>query len=323
MVGKVTPNTMLSASRVPALLGHSKYETPNGVLASVLNALQDAPEHFETNEAMHWGNLLEVPLLLEASARLGLSHLVLDHPKPYFHPDAPIACSLDGQGDGNGLVVTDNPDAGVYVVGAESITLDGVGVLEAKVTSVYPEDYPALSRGPLQLQAQMDITGAKWGAVCVLYQGTELRIFLFAPHEETQRLIKNAARDFETKLIHWSETGEVDWYTPVDAKDAALVWPGDENLETVNLGQSGAYWANAIINAKQLIAELEDKIKDNEKELREMMGNATAAVAGEYTIKWPVRHYSAQPAKVTPAKVTPAKEAYSVRQSTLTIKESK
>ena len=58
MVGKVTPNTMLSASRVPALLGHSKYETPNGVLTSVINALQDAPEHFETNEAMHWGNLL-------------------------------------------------------------------------------------------------------------------------------------------------------------------------------------------------------------------------------------------------------------------------
>jgi len=318
MVGKVTPNTMLSASRVPALLGQSKYETPNGVLASVISALQDIDTSFETNESMHWGNLLEVPILLEASGRLGLSNLRLDHDKPYFHPDAPIACSLDGNGDGNGLVVTSNPDAGVYVVGQDSITLDGIGVLEAKLTANFPEEVPPVSRGPLQLQAQMDIVGAKWGAVCVLYQGTTLRIFLFAPHEDTQALIRSAARDFETKLTHWSETGEIDWYAPVDAKDAALKWPGDENLDLVNLGQPGANFAEAIVKAKKQIAELEAEIADNEKELREMMGNATKATAGQYKIEWPMRHYAAQPARVVAAK-----EAYSIRQSTLKIKEPK
>jgi len=318
MVGKVTPNTMLSASRVPALLGHSKYETPNGVLTSVINALQDAPEHFETNEAMHWGNLLEVPLLLEASARLGLSHLVLDHPKPYFHPDAPIACSLDGQGDGNGLVVTDNPDAGVYVVGAESITLDGVGVLEAKVTSVYPEDYPALSRGPLQLQAQMDITGAKWGAVCVLYQGTELRIFLFASHEETQALIRAKARKFETKLMHWTETGEVEWYDPATPEEYGTKWPGDPNLDSVDLGEWGATLAERIVKAKEQIKTLETRITEDETELKEMLGNATLAHAEEFRISWPIRKYQAQPEKVVPAK-----PAHSMRQSTVTIKGPK
>jgi len=318
MVGKVTPNTMLSASRIPALLGHSKYETPNGVLTSVINALQDAPEHFETNEAMHWGNLLEVPLLLEASARLGLSHLVLDHPKPYFHPDAPIACSLDGQGDGNGLVVTDNPDAGVYVVGAESITLDGVGVLEAKVTSVYPEDYPALSRGPLQLQAQMDIIGAKWGAVCVLYQGTELRIFLFAPHEETQALIRAKAREFETKLTHWTETGEVEWYDPANPEEFGTKWPGDPNLDSVDLGEWGATLAERIVKAKELIKTLETTITEDETELKELLGNATLAHAEEFRISWPIRKYQAQPEKVVPAK-----PAHSMRQSTVTIKGPK
>lgn len=318
MVGKVTPNTMLSASRVPALLGQSKYETPNGVLASVISALQDIDTSFETNESMHWGNLLEVPILLEASGRLGLSNLRLDHDKPYFHPDAPIACSLDGNADGNGLVVHHSPDLGIYVVGQDSITLDGVGVLEAKLTANFPEDVPPVSRGPLQLQAQMDITGAKWGAVCVLYQGTTLRIFLFAPHEDTQSLIRSAARDFETKLTHWSETGEIEWYDAVDTKDAALKWPGDENLETVNLGMAGANFAAAIQKAKKEIKDLETEIADNEKELRELMGNATKAVAGEYKISWPIRRYAAQPAKVVPAK-----EAYSVRQSTLTIKEPK
>jgi hypothetical protein len=284
----------------------------------VINALQDVEERFEENEAMHWGNLLEVPLLLEASARLGLSHLVLDHPKPYFHPDAPIACSLDGQGDGNGLVVTDNPDAGVYVVGAESITLDGVGVLEAKVTSVYPEDYPALSRGPLQLQAQMDITGAKWGAVCVLYQGTELRIFLFAPHEETQALIRKSAFDFESKITHWSETGEVEWYDPATPAEYGTKWPGDANLDSVDLGDWGATLAERIVKAKQEIKVLEKTIDDCETELKEMLGNATLAHAEEFRISWPIRNYQAQPEKIVPAK-----PAHSMRQSTITIKGPK
>jgi hypothetical protein len=267
---------------------------------------------------MHWGNLLEVPLLLEASARLGLSHLVLDHPKAYFHPDAPIACSLDGQGDGNGLVVTDNPDAGVYVVGAESITLDGVGVLEAKVTSVYPEDYPALSRGPLQLQAQMDITGAKWGAVCVLYQGTELRIFLFAPHEELQTKIRAKAREFETKLTHWTETGEVDWYDPATPAEYGTKWPGDANLDSVDLGEWGATLAERIVKAKEQIKVLEKTISDDEAELKEMLGNATKAHAEEFRISWPIRTYQAQPEKIVPAK-----PAHSIRQSTVTIKGPK
>ena len=318
MVGKVTPNTMLSASRVPALLGHSKYETPNQVLESVLNALQDVETPFKTNEAMHWGNMLEIPILLEASGRLGLSNVVLDHPKPYFHPDAPIACSLDGNGDGNGLVVKDNPDAGVYVVGAESITLDGVGVLEAKLTSSYPEDYPALNRGPLQLQAQMDITGANWGAVCVLYQGTELRIFLFAPHEETQALIRKKAFEFESKITHWSESGEVEWYDPATPEEYGTKWPGDPNLDSVDLGDWGATLAERIVKAKQEIKSLEASIEDCETELKEMLGNATKAHAEEFRISWPIRNYAAQPEKFVPAK-----PAHSMRQSTITIKVPK
>jgi predicted phage-related endonuclease len=318
MVGKVTPNTMLSASRVPALLGHSKYETPNGVLTSVINALQDVEEPFETNEAMDWGNALEVPILIEASARLALSNIVLDHPKPYFHPDAPIACSLDGNGDGNGLVVKNNPDAGIYVIGAESITLDGVGVLEAKLTSSYPEDCPAMSRGPLQLQAQMDIYGAQWGAVCVLYQGIELRIFLFAPHEETQALIRKAAFDFESKLTHWSETGEVEWYDPATPAEYGTKWPGDPNLDSVDLGEWGATLAERIVKAKQEIKVLEASIADNEAELKEMLGNATLAHAEEFRIFWPIRNYQAQPEKIVPAK-----PAHSMRQSTVTIKGPK
>jgi hypothetical protein len=47
-----------------------------------------------------------------------------------------------------------------------------------------------------------------------------------------------------------------------------------------------------------------------------MLKNRTSGIAGEYRISWPTRTYKAQLAKITPAK-----EAYTIRQSTLTIKE--
>jgi hypothetical protein len=48
------------------------------------------------------------------------------------------------------------------------------------------------------------------------------------------------------------------------------------------------------------------------------MKDHASAKVGNWTLKWPMRHY-----KATPEKITPAKEAYSIRQSTITIKESK
>ena len=35
MVGKLTPDNMLSASRIPALMGLSPYTTPNELLAEI------------------------------------------------------------------------------------------------------------------------------------------------------------------------------------------------------------------------------------------------------------------------------------------------
>jgi hypothetical protein len=49
-----------------------------------------------------------------------------------------------------------------------------------------------------------------------------------------------------------------------------------------------------------------------------LMGKATTGVIGNWKVSWPMRHYTAKPAKVTPAK-----EAYSIRQSNLSIKERK
>lgn len=314
MVGKVTPDDMLSASRLPAVLGLSKYRTANDELMASIASIKGEPREDIGNEAMSWGNLMEPLILEQAADRLDLEHPDMDHPRPYFHGTLPLACSLDGTAMGDGQVVRSDPDKGIYVVGQDEIVLEGLGVLEAKLTSLSAEDVPALYRGPLQLQAQMDIMGAAWGAVCVLYQGTELRIFLFAPHQSTLELIEKTVLEFQTKLDKYQETGEIDYYPPANSKDADKMFPVAVD-EVVLLDDTAAELARDILAAQALAKQAEADRQKAEAALKAIMGSTSKAMAGDYQISWPMRSYKAQPTKTVPAK-----EAYTVRQSTLSVR---
>lgn len=318
MVSKVTPDTMLSASRLPAVMGLSKYRSANDELQYSINAMQGGEREDIGNESMDWGNQLEPLILAEAAKRLEVVDLVTEHPEARFHEALPLCCSLDGTAVGTGQVIFNDPAKGIYVIGQDSIVLDGMGVLEAKLTAVKAEDIPPLFRGPVQLQAQMDIIKAKWGAVATLYQGTELRIFLFAPHEDTLDAIDRACTVFQKKLDFWKETGGIDYYPPQDSKDADRTWPkAEEELEPLPLGIGAAKWAERIMANKEQVSALQAEIDEAETQLKEMMKDSGMAIAGDYQIKWGMRSYKAQPEKVVPAKA-----AYVVRQSTLSIKKA-
>ena len=272
MVSKVTPDTMMSASRLPGLMGMSKYQTPNDELLYSINALKGEPRPDITNEAMAWGNVMEGTILAEAARRLECFDLVSEHPEPYFHEALPLCCSLDGTAMGTGQVITTDTARGIYVVGADSIVLDGMGVIEAKLTSNRPDDVPPLWRGPIQLQAQMDIVKAKWGCVATLYGGTELRLFLFAPHEDTLDAIDRVTTVFQKKLDFWKETGGIDYFPPQDSKDADTMFPkAFEELEPLPLGIAASKWAERILTNKEKIAELTEEISKAEAELKNMM----------------------------------------------------
>jgi predicted phage-related endonuclease len=317
MVGKVTPDTMLSASRLPAVMGYSKYRSPNDELSASIDALGNKEVPFVTNEAMEWGNTFETTILERAAVRLGVSNLITQHPEPYFHPLLKLACSLDATADGSGITVANDPDKGIMVMDGDVITLEGTGVLEAKLTSVAPEHSPALYRGVIQLQAQMDITGAKWGALCVLYRGTELRIFLFKPHPPTLRAIDAATLDFQRRLDIWKMDRHIEYYPPVNSADANRTW-GQADEQTVSLGGEFEKWTRDILEAKADIKQSEAIIDDCEKQIKAAMMTATKADVGRYEISWPMRNYQA-----TQDRIVKGKAAYSVRQSTLTVKEKK
>jgi predicted phage-related endonuclease len=317
MVGKVTPDTMLSASRLPAIMGHSKYRSPNDELRATIESINGIESPFHQNEAMNWGNTFEKTILVEAANRLNVSNLQTNHPEPFFHKLLPLACSLDATADGNGLSIGSDSEKGIMVMDGDSILLEGRGILEAKLTSVAPEHSPALYRGPIQLQAQMDITGAKWGALAVLYRGTELRIFLFKPHEGTLRAIADATLDFQRRLDIWKADRHIDYYPPVNSSDADRTWNSTDESE-VGLGGEYETWVRDILEAKQDIKQCESIIDDREKKIKAAMQTASKATIGSYQVSWPMRNYQA-----TQDRVVKGKAAYSVRQSSLTVKEIK
>jgi len=317
MSGKLTPDYMMSASRLPALLGLSRYQTPNDELQYSINASKGLPREDKQNEAMSWGDRIERLILLETAKRLELLELSTEFDSAFFHKTLPLACSLDGWAHGRGQKIRTDMEAGIIVVGQDEIMLDGYGVLEAKLTAVSPEEMPALYRGPVQLQAQMDIMQARWGAVAVLYQGTVLRIFLFEPHKQTLETIKTAVLEFQNKIEKYKATGEIDYYPPANSKDADRMYPAADEAAVVNLPGRAEQLADQILAANAAIKEAEGKRSEAETELKAMLGQASKGTVGRFEIRWPMRSYKAQPEKVVPAK-----DAYSIRQSTLSIKEA-
>jgi predicted phage-related endonuclease len=314
MVGKVTPNDMMSASRLPALLGHSKWSTANDELMSTIDAINGKEPESISKEAFDWGNLLEGPILQETAKRLNLTGLELEH-GAHFALDIPLACSLDGLADGGGQIIQSDPDKGIFVVGQDSIKLDGIGVLEAKLTSFDAEDLPPLWRGPIQLQAQMMIMGAAWGAVCTLYKGLTMRIFIFAPHVVTQNAIAAAAVDFDKRLTLYKETGEIDSYPVESNADANLLYAqGDDT--TISLPAISEESIRAILDAKATIKELEEVVEVETLELKKLLETAERGKTSNYEVIWPMRKY-----KATEERITPAAPARTIRLQTLTIKE--
>ena len=315
MAGKLTDDKSMSASRLPGLLGFSKYSTPNEELQFSINALDLKPRPDIGNQAMAWGNYLE-PIILEKSAeRLGITKFDTNIRKAFTHDLIPLSCSLDGTGEGEGQTITHDPSKGIYVVGAESIVLNGTGVLEAKLTKTNPEDTPHLARGPIQLQGQMLVTGFRWGAVCVLYGGIELRVFLFDTHYETQQKIVGSVLEFDNKLVKYTKTKEIDWYPPESSKEVDRFYP-DAKKEEIELDGNALSLAQLIIQNKTYIRKAESEIDSAETQIKMKLGNAERGKAGSYHISWPMRTY-----KASPEKITAAKEAYSIRQSSLSIKE--
>ena len=319
MVGKLTRNDMLSASIIPVVLNASPWRTQNSLLFEMIQRdAGEAVEDFDAGEAAWWGNHLEHTIGNESARRLNLTDVQLEFDAAFQHPDLPLAASIDGLGVGDGIVESD-PARGIYVINAKQINITGPGLLEIKNTSATPESEPARFRGPLQGQAQlMCHPTAKWLAVCVLYQGTELRIFLYHHDGIVQQQIRAAVLDFERRreqheFYPWSNLNDaVLCHSTTDGKLPTLqIDPDDVEVQIA---------LEHLVHARREIKGHQEDVDNAMITLMQFMGDHETAVGivgnERIMLKWPMRKFKAKPERIVPAK-----EAVTLRQKTLTIKE--
>lgn len=318
MVGKITNDILPSGSRIPSIMGVSPFRSPNDELAASIDAMEGKPRPPFNVEAADWGNTLEPVIISEAAKRLGIEiqELQVDYALSYLEDDEIILqCSLDSIWKGDGRIVTTDPDMGIYVIGTDSVTLNGLGCCESKLTSAMPEDEPPLYRGPLQLQAQLLCAGHTWGVIATLYRGTELRLFFYQASGNMQTRIIDVCKEFTRRVNSKS------WYPAISPADAVKAYPGvDESKPAIELSGDAANYARRLIEAKAQAKILDEEIDQLQAKIMDAMTEAEegyikspdGSIAAR--IKWAMRSYKAQPEKVTPAK-----EARIERSKTLQI----
>ena len=312
MVGKMTDNTKLSGSQIAAVMGHSKYQTPNEILAQCADAIAGKEPPSLAGEQLDWGNTLEPVILDEAAKRLNV-RIKGQINYAIKHKTLPLECSLDTEAMGKGQILTSDPTKGIIVCTASGkITLEGRGNLESKLTSFAAEDVLPLSRGPLQLHAQMMCTKARWGGVCVLYRGVCLRIFLFEPHEPTIKAITEAVKDFDRRL----HSNPIQWYGVSTPADACLIYPTvHDSEEPVDLDDELNVLLKGYLQTKDDIKKLQEIVDQTSAIVQSKMGNFSKGKTSSYFVSWPVKNYKEQPEKVVPLR--PARQ---IRQKTITVR---
>lgn len=317
MVGKLTPDNMLSASRIAQLLGMSPYATQNELLAEMIAKDEGThTDNWEGNELTRWGDIHEPAIIKEVARRLHLRDVSDDFNEPFFHDTLPLACSLDGRGVGT-QTVHEDPANGVFIKTGNAVLIaDKQVLIECKTTQQAPEDTPPPHRGVLQLQAQMMCTGAEFGALAVLYRGSTLRIWIYQANTASQAGITKAVQEFEKRRA------SKEWYPVLTSDDGNVAFPRvDDKADPVEVRDNHDV-QNAIevlMEAKRLKKECDQTIDESQAIIKEFMGNheeAHTVVDGQHVIvKWGMRNMKAQPEKKTPAK-----PAQVVRANTLTVK---
>jgi len=315
MVGKITSDAKLTGHTAPVLTEESPYMSRNDLLAKILNAQGRGnyqTDSFSGNEASEMGNDLEGFIIKKAVGRLGFDNYNDEITKVYGFEDL-FEVSLDG------IIFNDSKtihasDSIKLMNGQESMTLQGNGTIESKLTSAPYTDVPPPYRGPRQLDMQMMCYGAKWGVIATLYQGTRLVLYVYEADQDRFDELIDAGRDFYRRL------DGPDWYPAVDGVDAAKVHSqADDSLPPMDL-EPIADLAMTYYDARRAAKAAEALAKSIEPKLMDALGNHESGILNDelgnplFELKWPTRSFKAQPEKVSPAK--PARVE---RQKSLTI----
>lgn len=316
MVGKLSDDRKMSGSRIPILYlwkygdGHP-YSTPNEELRRSIDAKTQPVSSSDIGEPGIVGNLLEPALAQSAAEELGI-------PGPDLTPPVirteTYEVSCDAISEVMAPVDVEASDL-IQILDLEtgeslsSVRLIGNVPIEVKCTGDFPPEVPPLYRGPIQLQMQMMATGAQFGVLISLHRSIERRITIYLASPTIQQRISDLCDEFIER------TANEDYYPPITVSDAVHAPASEEKTER-DIGDMDETINKLILLQVQRLA-MDDEIEKLQTEIMSAIGDAHIGITPSYRVEWPVRHYKAQPEKVTPAK-----EARTIRLKSLKIKET-
>ena len=308
-IGKITRDDFCTHSLVPYLFDAGHFKSKQEVLNDCIRARHGESIRTPQTLRQRTGDVLEKPLIQECMKRLGIDKYEDRVTEKVVHPLLPLEGSLDGIAYPSQLTVKEDANNGIWTLDSSEVYLDGDTPIEVKCTSIYPDDIPPDWLGVLQLKAAMSTTQANAGILIILYQSTDLRIYVIPKDYEFEKELADKVIDFNRRI------DQEDYYTPQVTNDAHIKYP-NANDETKILSEETSELLKQHEQTKEMIASLKEVNEKIQAHIMDEMGNASIGRTGDWIVQWKMRKYKAQPEKIVPPK-----DAYEIRSKTLTIKK--
>ena len=308
MVGKLTW-FRATASVSCALFDRGRFFSKHDILDRAIHEKNGTliDNYVQTNRQAT-GDLLEPVLIQEAARRLGIVELEAEVDYKIEHPTLPLEASLDGRCKAVNVKVSHNPDQGIYLVGHEDLILNGDIPIECKCSSDFPTvGEPPKYLGVDQLHTSMDILNADYGILIVLYQSTDLRIYIYKKDEAFAGELAEVVLDFNQRV------DDENYYPPEKPEHAANIFDlgNDENEKILGSDMVD------IIDTIQALKEAQKIAKEKEAELMTdlmmSMGNHSKARAANYICEWKTLPAKLEQIKQVTYKAAPERRAGYVR----------
>ncbi len=310
-IGKITRDDFCTHSLVPYLFDAGHFKTKQEVLNDCIRARHGESIRTPQTLRQRTGDVLEKPLIQECMKRLGIDKYDDKVTEKVVHPILPLEGSLDGMAYPENITIKEDVENGIHTLDSSEVFLDGKTPIEVKCTSVYPDSVPPDWLGVLQLKAAMATTQARAGILIILYQSTDLRIYVIPKDYAFEQELAEKVCDFNRRI------DEEDYYTPQVTSDAYIKYPNAED-ETKILSEETSELLKQHEQTKNMIASLKVVNEKIQAQIMDEMGNASVGRIGEWIVQWKMRKYKAQAERVVAAK-----DAYEIRSKTLTIKKGK
>ena len=310
-IGKITRDDFCTHSLVPYLFDKGHFKSKQEVLNDCIRARHGESIRTPQTLRQRTGDVLEKPLIQECMKRLGIDKYEDKVTEKVVHPMLPLEGSLDGMAYPEKLTIKEDKENGIHTLDSSEVYLNGNTPIEVKCTSIYPDDLPPDWLGVLQLKAAMSTTQAQAGILIILYQSTDLRIYVIPKDYEFEKELADKVIDFNRRI------DEEDYYTPQVTNDAHIKYP-NANDETKILSEETSELLKQHEQTKEMIASLKEVNEKIQAHIMDEMGNASIGRTGDWIVQWKMRKYKAQPEKIVPPK-----DAYEIRSKTLTIKKGK